>query len=211
MSWNSYINSHKGISPLQSQDVDDTVFFSARNHFLEGLNTRLRAVWDDVSEFVRAANIAIQCRLKIDSDLYHEIMISIHYRLVNLHFEIGDMNETIRLGLLAFVSAGFLQWRGVETRYEHLVQRLEAVLSFFGHESRATPTQHTVWLYITIAISTLPENDRIYFKPAMTRALSSIKIKLWNEAKQLLKSVIWLDHIFDPSARQLVEGILNSV
>ena len=46
--------------------------------FLDSLDKRLHLVWDDLSEFARAANIATQfCKLSIDSDLYLEVMVSI--------------------------------------------------------------------------------------------------------------------------------------
>ncbi|KAI1415452.1 hypothetical protein F5Y13DRAFT_156057 [Hypoxylon sp. FL1857] len=209
LSWDSYVPSPRKKPAPRFHNATPTSVASTLNHFLGGLDTRLCAIWDDVSEFVRAANITTQCKREIDSDLYHEVMLSIHYRLANVNFEIGSVNETIRLGLLAFASTLFLQWRGVNTRYKDLSQRLKTALSLLRHETRAIPNQLTVWLYITSSISTLSEDEQVCFKSAALRALRNTGLKSWGEARVSLKSVLWVDIIFDSRAKQLVEGILS--
>ncbi|KAF2806033.1 uncharacterized protein BDZ99DRAFT_501563 [Mytilinidion resinicola] len=141
VSWDSYIASQGKIPALRAQDSDSDpqIPASGLGIFLDSLDTRLRSVWDDVSEFVRAANIASQCKRGIDSDLYQEVMISIHYRLVNLCFDRRTINEITRLALMAFASTLFLQWRGVRVRYECLAQSLKRALTLLGHSPGVIP------------------------------------------------------------------------
>lgn len=72
VSWDSYIPSQGRLSHSESKDSDPDpeIATSDIGHFLDRLDARLRLVWDDLAEFSRAANIATQCKLSIDTELY---------------------------------------------------------------------------------------------------------------------------------------------
>ncbi|XXG98039.1 hypothetical protein Hte_004356 [Hypoxylon texense] len=177
--------------------------------FLGSLDIRLRLVWDDLSEFTRAANIATQCKLAIDGELYQEVMISIHYRLVNLRFDAGSVSDLIRLALLAFASSIFLQWCDVKTRYENLSESLRDALSILSRDSSAMPTQLVLWLYIIGRVSVLGEAEQVWFRPALAGVLRSMKLKSWNEVKLVLSYVLWVDVLLDPLAKQIVVSTME--
>jgi hypothetical protein len=56
-------------------------------------------------------------------------MISILYRLTHLSFESDPLQETVRIGLLAFSSTIFMQLRYKKQPYEHLVNLYSNMLS----------------------------------------------------------------------------------
>lgn len=165
--------------------------------FLDRLDPRLRLVWSDVSEVARAANVAAQCKLSIDADLYPEVLVSVHYRLVNLR--LGDDDEVIRLGLLAFASTLFLQWRGLRTHYPYLVQQLKSAASRTGMSTRVK-----LWLYVVAAYYDTP-----WIQPRLARLLQDVGLKSWDEARELVKSVLWVDALHDDFARGVVEAALG--
>ncbi|KAF2498479.1 hypothetical protein BU16DRAFT_536502 [Lophium mytilinum] len=211
VSWDSYIAS-QGCRPApvgQDSDLDLPIRASDLGYFLDGLDTRLHSIWDDISEFVRAANIATQCNRGIDSELYQEVMVSIHYRLVNLRFNTGTINEVTRLALLSFSSTLFLQWRGVKIRFERLAQDLKRALSMLGRSSEAIPAQLIVWLYITGSICVFNEHEQAYFQPVLVEALQSMRS--WHEIRSSLKSVLWVDVLHDPPAKHMVEVMVPKV
>lgn len=135
-------------------------------------------------------------------------MISIHYRLVNLCFDAGTMDEVIRLALLAFASNIFLQWCDVRTRYQNLTEYLRTALFLLNEGSDVIPAQIVLWLYIIGRISVLDEADQVWFRPALATVLQSMKLKSWDEVRLLLKSILWIDVLLDPPAKQMVTSTM---
>ncbi|KAI2472639.1 hypothetical protein F4781DRAFT_316855 [Annulohypoxylon bovei var. microspora] len=211
ISWHPYITSHGRTSTFGGQRLQVPMSASDLEHFLGGLDTRLRFIWDDLAEFVRAANIAAQCKLDIDIDLYREVMVSIHYRLLNLYFETSNVNETIRLALLTFSSALFLQRRSIQTRYAYLSERFKASLTNATCDTGPMPARLTLWLYITGAVSAFGEDEQAWFLPVLARTFRSMGCKSWNEVESLLKSVLWVDIPFGASAKRIVKVILDPI
>lgn len=184
--------------------------FSDLSSFLDSIDLRLRRVWNDVSEFVRAANIATQCKRSIDNELYQETMVSIHYRLVNLCFDMDSINEPIRLALLAFASTLFLQWRGIKIRYEYLAQRLNMAMTSLRHNNRGVPVRLALWIYIIAAISVLDEREKVYLQPALIEVIRELEFGSWDEVRLMLKSILWVDVLHDPLAKEMVEDTLSA-
>jgi hypothetical protein len=145
----------------------------------------------------------------MDNDLYHEVMVSIHYRLINLRFETGNVNEIIRLALLAFASTIFLQWRGVETRYQYLAEHLKSALFLLWRKIGTMPVQLTLWLYITCGAFVFDQDERDCFRPALVEVLRSMRLNSWIEVKLSLRSVLRVDVLHDPPAKQIVEAMLH--
>lgn len=184
--------------------------FSDLSSFLDSIDLRLRRVWNDVSEFVRAANIATQCKRSIDNELYQETMVSIHYRLANLCFDMDSINEPIRLALLAFASTLFLQWRGIKIRYEYLAQRLNTAMTSLRHNNRGVPVRLALWIYIIAAISVLDEREKVYLQPALIEVIRELEFGSWDEVRLMLKSILWVDVLHDPLAKEMVEDTLSA-
>ncbi|KAH8679358.1 hypothetical protein BGZ61DRAFT_457085 [Ilyonectria robusta] len=210
VSWDSYIPSKGKLSHLQPKDSDPDpeIPTSDIGHFLYSLDARLRSAWDDLAEFSRAANIATQCKLRIDTELYQEVMVSIHYRLANLRFDAGSIDETIRLTLLSFSSTLFLQWRGTRTRFEFLSQNMKTSVSLLKDNDGNTPAPLMLWIYIVGAVSVFDEQEQAAFQPDLIEVLRVMKLKSWNQVTSSLKSVIWVDVLHDSLAKQIVLAAL---
>jgi hypothetical protein len=192
----------------QTLDSDSQAYASALELFLDSLESRLRRVWVDISDFVEATNAVNKCELNIDSEVYQTAVISIHYRLVNLRFDTGDINETIRLALLSFASTLFLQWCGVKIRYSYLAQHLKIGLSLLKHNSRAIPSHLTLWMHIVGVISVFDEKEQAQLQPMLIELLRTMNLKSWDEVNLSLESVLWLNTLHDSPAKKIVEGSL---
>lgn len=178
--------------------------------FLANIETRLRIVWGDLFELTRAANIATQCERSLDSELYQEVMVSIHYRLVKLRFGSDITEELIRLGLLAFASHLFLQWRGVKIRFEHLAQRFANVLSLQS-EAKSLPPQLALWVHTIGAIAVFNELEQVSWQPILTDLLRKMDLGSWNEVRACLKCILWVDTVQDTPAKRVVECALTQI
>ncbi|XDG10206.1 hypothetical protein ABKA04_009821 [Annulohypoxylon sp. FPYF3050] len=210
ISWDPYITSHERKQvPFDTKRLHVLGAGFDLEHFIEGLDTRLRSIWNDLTEFARSVDIAAKCKLGIDSELYQEVMISVHYRLLNLHFEINSMNEIIRLALLSFASVVFLQWDGVKFRYEYLNQRFKATLAYVIHGAEPIPQQLILWLYTIGAISTFDRDEQTWFKPVLIRILGDLGCKTWDQIEPLLKSIIWVDVLLGSLMERMMKDNLG--
>ncbi|KAI0380590.1 hypothetical protein F5Y04DRAFT_257035 [Hypomontagnella monticulosa] len=208
VSWGTYIAIRRRI-PSGGGDPKDSAFPTDLENFFHGLDTRLQWIWDDMSELVRSLHIATLCKLGIDSDLYQEAMVSIHYRLLNLYFDINDTNESVRLALLGLASTLFLQWRGAKTRYEYLARRYRNALSRLTLGGISMPPQLSLWLYIIGVILIFDDDEKTGFQRSLKESLSSMEIKSWDETKLSLKSVLWAD-VLNVPAKSMVKITLSS-
>lgn len=173
--------------------------------YLESADIRLLHIWNDLSEFVRAANIAEQCRRGIDTELYLESMVSIHYRLVSLRCH--GSYEALRLGLLGFASTLFLQWRNVKTRFEHLAQRYKQALMLTSDQE--IPVGLNLWLHIVGHICVFDHDESNSLKPVLGHLLYKCRIKSWIEVRRQMKTILWIDFLHENAGKTIVEVALN--
>ncbi len=211
LSWDPFFPYRKKIPSIPRAQLPDSSRQSPGLDlvcFLENLDTRLHDVWDDFSEYVRAANIATQCERSIDSELYQDLMFSIHYRLLCLQFDAVDINEAIRLALLAFASLIFLQIGPVKAPYGYLTRHLKSCLDLQRVNSEIIQAQLLLWLYIVGGISVFDKPKQFSSQPHLTAALQALGMSSWKDVRQSLKSVLWVDGRYDASAEQIVLAAL---
>jgi hypothetical protein len=211
--WTSYVASQRilPISTVRWPNRTCSALDLDLENFLDGLDTRLHRIWNDLSEFARAANLAAVCQHHLDSELYQETMVSVHYRLIHLRFEMGDANETIRVVLLAFASNPFLQWSGVKTRYESLAQDLKTALSLLDGGNPALPNELTLWLLVVGMISVFNEHEQGTFRAPLAQKLRCLNLRSWNEVQALLKSILWVSLFHDAPAKQIVDSVFHDL
>ena len=174
--------------------------------FICRLDPQLRGVWNDIMEFSRVANVVSQCRLTMDDELYHELMISAHYRLIHLRFQDGT-DEIMRLAVLAFTSSIFLQWRDIKIPTHHLSQSFWNALCQFRWKCFPVPLSIKLWLHIIFFITFLDENQQAA-SPVLINTLQELRITHWEQVRNLVKTVLWVDKIHDTKAKLLVENAL---
>ncbi|KAI0168598.1 hypothetical protein BJ166DRAFT_260090 [Pestalotiopsis sp. NC0098] len=174
-------------------------------NYLESADLRLLHIWNDLSEFVRAANIAEQCRRGIDTELYLESMVSIHYRLVSLRCH--GSYEALRLGLLGFASTLFLQWRNIKTRFEHLAQRYKQALMLTSDQEISIGLN--LWLHMVGHICILDHDESNSLKPVLVHLLYKCRIKSWIEVRRQMKTILWIDFLHENAGKTIVEVALN--
>lgn len=204
-SWNSCIALQGTLVSGTNDAIPDPS--SDLRPFLDNLDTRVRLLWDHLSALTQGVN-QTRGQSGIDKDLYQSTMISIHYRLVDLRFDAGDVNEISRLGLLAFASTVFLAFRGIKTRYEYLAESLKTSLSLLGARP-GLPAKITLWLYTVGAVAIFDEHERAFLQPALTEVLRALELESWSEVRESLKSVLWLDALDDIAAEQMAKDMLR--
>ncbi|TRX89909.1 hypothetical protein FHL15_009181 [Xylaria flabelliformis] len=205
ISWDSYIASLDSRDLYNSQETS-----TLSKELVVGMPEKLFIIWDDLSEVVRAINIAAQCARSVDFELYQEAMISIHYRLIKLEPELKIFDELIRLTLLGFCSGVFLQWRGVKFRFKHLAQQLMMILRHIGIDDEMSigSFRMVLWSILVSAISVLDEQEAASLRPALKKTARRMGMTSWSEIETILKSFLWINNYHSAPAREFIETTL---
>ncbi|UPL01982.1 hypothetical protein LCI18_012916 [Fusarium solani-melongenae] len=205
LSWSSYL-------PPQASKKTQTAYEVSSDllNFLASLDARLRLVWDDLKTYSQSANIAAHGGLDMDTMLYQEVMVSAHYRLIRLRFELGTINGTICLALLAFASSVFLQGGGVWIRHEHLYRQLKKSFAVAKDRKGDLPPQVKLWLYVFCVAFDTHKPSRSWLRSGLAELLQSQGLRSWDGVRASLKSVLWVNKIHDAIARNFVEEMLST-
>ena len=81
---------------------------------LQDLNEQLAEIWLVMRKFCLLAHGATQTRMLILPATIYRTMTAVMYRLLRMGFAVGTLDESLRLGLLAFTHHIFLQWQDID-------------------------------------------------------------------------------------------------
>lgn len=160
-----YLDKLSGFVPQEYQ--------ASRDHVSEiqklGIsNAELARAWDTTKTFCMLVNYAADSKRKIPQETLLNTMASVMYRLLNLSFDAGSLDEMVRLGLLAFCSKVFLQWSRVRSPPRHLSRSFrDCLLSL----TEPVSPQVTLWLLLTGYISVFSDEDEAWLQPWLRAVL----------------------------------------
>lgn len=123
-----------------------------------------------------------------------------------MRFHSNSQDEAVRLGLLAFSSGVFLQWRGMGVRYPHFTSLFQTCLEDVS-ESRI-PSELMTWLLMVGAVGVFDASDDVWLKPLLSSSLGKCGIGSWTELRELLESFLWIELVFDKPGRRMFESTI---
>lgn len=177
--------------------------------FLETtLDIRLRNVLRDIHAFSCISNLAYETTCKLPSDIYNEIMISILYRLTHLSFESDPLQESIRTGLMAFSSAIFIQRDFMKCPYDQLLNIYRnALLTLRNSTNIDVPVHIVLWLAMLLHLVAHKEPSPADWQSVwLEEAILQASINSWPQAREILRSVVWVSFIHDRPGKQVFEA-----
>ncbi|KAL1860409.1 hypothetical protein VTK73DRAFT_7355 [Phialemonium thermophilum] len=201
--WDSYIATHPPIANFDPPPPPDGVANVTR--FLESLDWRLVNVWRDLYHFSQLGNLAAQTGRRLQHDAFHEMMASIHYRLLHLSLDDSPAQEAVRLGMLAFAATVFLQWVGMRLRFHCLGDTLERALRRLRDEVQDAPPWLVVWLIISGHIVVIQEAEGTWMHELLSETLGRLGPPSWDQARDMLRGIMWIDLLYDTPGRAIFE------
>jgi hypothetical protein len=204
ISWNPYLTSQglvrgKKKPPGTNHDMEA---------FLKTLDPRLSNVWKDLEEFVKLSNIASQTGRKLQPNIFSEVMVSILYRLLALSVESVSENA-FRLGMMAFAASIFFRWRDMKQRQVYLDDTFKDALLELKKASIQPPDSILLWLLVIWRTNSGQDcNDKV-FEGWILEVMGELATCSWSEMHRVLKSVLWIDCLFDASSRRALGPILG--
>ncbi|KAB5542961.1 hypothetical protein GE09DRAFT_1289600 [Coniochaeta sp. 2T2.1] len=182
---------------------------------------RLVNIYLDLSEFTRSLNLAHQTKRKIGPPaLFQEVLISAQYRLHHLSYPSHDIQETLRLAMLAFSASLFLSAphsphtrpvldcnKGLAAAFaDSLLLRvlerkkddrrdpcleLDLCLAFLGR--------------VMVSVLDLAEQQRSQLGETIARTAPALGLTAWTEVRRVLKRFLWVDVIHDEPGRRIFD------
>jgi len=177
--------------------------------FIKTLGPRLANVWKDLHEFSTLSNLAYQTDRKLQPNTFSEIMISILYRLVALNPE-SPVENVIRLGMMTFTASIFFRWRDMKQRQAYLDGSFRDALTVLRKASVQPPRAVVLWLLVLWEMNINGDGFDVFLEWTC-EILRDMEIRSWDGIREVLKTVIWIDCLFDTPGRRAFEPILAHV
>ena len=176
--------------------------------FLDNIDDELARAWKAMAGFCLMINLAAESKNRIATETYLDTMASVIYRLLSMTcFEAGSTEEVIRLGLLAFSSNIFLQWKRLGISYYHLTITYKYHLARLRY-SDVLP-RLWLWLLMVGAVSVFGHADDEWLKPWLRVSINICGVESWSDMQGILKSLMWIDLIHDEPGEDVYRSTLD--
>jgi len=172
------------------------------------LNKELVTAWWVMRRFCLIVNLGVQTQWPVYTEVIHDTMVSVIYRLLFMDFPAGSLNEVMRLGLLTFSYHSFLQWQDDKPpRHKFHTTYQECVLHL-GVVKGVTP-QLMLWLLMIAANTLFDVSNEEWLEHSMRDCIDKCRIMTWKQMQELLKSFIWIPLLDERSGMQIYDYITN--
>ncbi|KAK6383444.1 hypothetical protein LTS17_002736 [Exophiala oligosperma] len=175
--------------------------------FLSKLNAQLAAAWVTMSHFCAQVNAAAEDDgPKVTEETFLQNMMAIMYPLLHQHYQIGSLEEAVRLGLLAFSSPLFLHWNRVELpdrRFTSAYREALATMTLVGAD---IAPRERLWLFMVGALSMSHESESMkWLLPRLRMDIEQCGVSSWSDMQQVLRSFLWVGFVYDVPGKELFE------
>lgn len=172
---------------------------------------RLLNLWAELRTFSRAANVATETGVKMPTSFFLRFVGSVPGRLTNLRLDPFSTGELLRLCMLAYLRNIILHGNSAVKQMAYLSEELKAAL--LAHETPASPEieRLQLWSLFVARLSVFVESDGDWLQGLLIRTISSLGLRDWSDIREVLKSFLWVDVVFDTPAKELFDKSLAIV
>ncbi|PVH81931.1 hypothetical protein DL98DRAFT_570798 [Cadophora sp. DSE1049] len=158
------------------------------------LDARLLAIYSDLHEFSRAANLAAQTGRKLETDLLQDVMISVQYRLLHLKYDVTDAQELLRVVMLAYsitiLPLLFSQFGGYSSL--SFLSFQECFPTHVRTKASEDRSRAWLWLLVVVGLSNL-DCDVVDLDSHLSCTVQDLGLESWKNVLVVLKSFLWID------------------
>lgn len=185
---------------------DRKMYFEDDINFIQDMDNDLVTAWRVIRRFCLLVNLGMQTQRLIRPELIYETMSAVMYRLLHMRFAYGSTDEVVRYGLLAFSYHIFLQWQDVKLPYDHFSTTYQSCVRCLKHIDGFS-SELMLWLLMTGALSVYNVADEAWLGELVREYADRCQVRSWKEMRDILKSLIWIDLLHEPSARRIYDLI----
>lgn len=167
--------------------------------------TDLQQAWTAMIRFCSVINYATKRGRRLPKEVLLTTMGSVMYRVVRVKNELNPVDETIRLGLLAFSSHVFLRVRNIPSPHTYLpnIYR-DRLLSLPPGQ---IPLLSLVWLLMVGSISLFTPADDHWLLSWLRVCLTALEVNNWDELQDKLKGLLWINALHDKPGKFIFDTV----
>lgn len=171
---------------------------------IQNLDNDLAICWQVMRKFCSLVNLATQIERFVYPDFIHQTMTTVIYRLLHMGFAIGSVNETVRLGLLAFSHHVFLQWQDIRPPHCYFPAVYKTCILGLGLVDGLS-SQLVLWLLMTGATSLFSISDEAWLRKCLREGADRCQVKTWKEMLKILNSFMWIATLDEQPGKQIYD------
>lgn len=183
---------------------DDKMWSHNDIELIRNMYNDLATAWRVMRRFCLLVNLGTQIQRLINPEVIHETMTAVTYRLLHMGFAVGSMNESVRLGLLAFSHHVFLQWQDIKLPYRHFPTAYQTCILGLKLVDGAS-SQLMLWLLMTGALSLFDISDDAWLRESLREHADRCQVKTWKEMQEILKSFMWIELLDERPGKQIYD------
>jgi hypothetical protein len=173
--------------------------------FRQDLDAELAQVWGVMKKFCLLADLGTQTRMRIPPATIYETMTAVMYRLVHMKFGPSSLDETVRLGLLAFTHHIFLQWKDIVLPRHRFSERYRRCLTDQTLEDMIP----ALWLLMVGAVSVFRISDEPWLGDCLRKQVNRCGINNWIEMQKILKTCMWIPLLDEGRGKQTYNWLVT--
>ena len=173
---------------------------------IEELDPGLKAAWLAMRSFSSLVNLGTQTQRRISAKIILDTMTSVMYRLLDMEYPTGSIEEAVRLGLLAFSYHVFLQWRDIKLPNDHLTDALKNSIHLLRQTGLAYH-QFMLWMLMVAAISVFGVDEESWLKEILVEYVTRFRAKTWKDLESILKQYLWIPLLDDRQGQYIYKTL----
>jgi len=175
---------------------------------LQDLDGNLATAWQVMRRlcFLVNMNQGAQPVRLIQTQLIHETMAAVIYRLLPMPFAPGSINESIRLGLLVFSYHVFLQWQDIKLPHHCLATKYRKCIQGVTVTDEIS-SRLILWLLMVGTNAFYNISDEVWLRELLKECAGRCRVNAWKEFRELLKSFLWISFLDDQSGKAVYESL----
>ena len=170
--------------------------------FYRLISVDLAEAWKFLRRFCSAINAAAEHKRQLPKETLLHAMAAVMYRLLDLRFCHGSIDEAVRLGLLLFSSHIFLNFRDIKPPRTYLSDTYRDCVLHIEPPGRLSPLI-LLWLLLVGSLSTFTAADDVWLMPWMRINIELCQASHWSELRGMLKTCPWIDALHDAPGRNM--------
>lgn len=188
--------------------ANDKMHSQASTELAENMNDELALAWRVMTKFCSLVNLGTQTQRLVRPEIIHETMTALMYRLLDMDFAAGTIDEAVRQGLLAFSYHVFLQWQDIRPPYHPFPLMYKTCLLDLQLMDGVPPTL-MLWLLMTAAHSIFNTRDERWLMEGLRKYINSCQAREWKDMRDILKTYMWISLLDDESGKEIFDVLIQ--
>ena len=181
------------------------MFPNENDNIIRNIDSDLAIAWRVMRRFCLLVNLGTQTQRLMPSEMICDTMVAVTYRLLYMSFTTSSIDETLRLGLLAFSYHVFLQWQDIKLPYHQFPFTYRN--NILGLKSNGVSSELMLWLLMVGANSVFKISDEAWLRESLRERTNKCEVKTWKEMEKILKTFMWILFLDEQSGKEIFDSI----